>query len=211
MTLSHQSLVQLVMAGQGVIFHEFNAADPGGRGTPVSYRFNSTDKWKEYLESRIGPASIDLTLGNVFYRETNSRDIVNLQQESTHLSKVVVSPGNLLHPGSHYILHPGEFVLASVRENVNIPTDMEGNICLKSSIARAGLEHSYSGYIDPGYSGTITLEFRNNLKHHPIALTPGTPIVQLRLQYLDQPTSRSYKESGQYNGDQSTQPSKGAK
>ena len=79
------------------------------------------------------------------------------------------------------MLHPGEFVLASTYEVVTLPDDVAGRLEGKSSLGRLGLlTHSTAGWIDPGFSGHVTLEL-SNVATLPIKLWPGMKIGQLCL------------------------------
>ena len=71
------------------------------------------------------------------------------------------------------MLHPGEFVLGSTLERCTLPDDLAGRLEGKSSLGRLGLlTHSTAGFIDPGFSGHITLEL-SNVANLPITLWPG--------------------------------------
>jgi len=75
-------------------------------------------------------------------------------------------------------LHPGEFVLASTYEVITLPDDIAGRLEGKSSLGRLGLlTHSTAGFIDPGFSGHITLEL-SNVANLPVKLFPGMKIGQ---------------------------------
>jgi dCTP deaminase len=100
-------------------------------------------------------------------------------------------------PGEPFILHPGEFVLASTYEVVTLPDDIAGRLEGKSSLGRLGLlTHSTAGFIDPGFSGHVTLEL-SNVATLPIKLWPGMKIGQLCLFRLSSPAEHPYG-SAQY-------------
>jgi dCTP deaminase len=53
-------------------------------------------------------------------------------------------------------------VLGSTLEVVSIPDDLAARLEGKSSLGRLGLlTHSTAGFVDPGFSGHITLELSN--------------------------------------------------
>ena len=80
-----------------------------------------------------------------------------------------------------FILHPGEFALATTYEVVTLPDDVAGRLEGKSLVGRLGLlTHSTAGFIDPGFSGHVTLEL-SNVATLPIKLWPGMKIGQLCL------------------------------
>ena len=72
-----------------------------------------------------------------------------------------------------FILHPGEFVLGSTYEVVSLPDDVAARVEGKSSLGRLGLlTHATAGFVDPGFSGHVTLELAN-VATLPIKLYPG--------------------------------------
>ena len=90
------------------------------------------------------------------------------------------------------MLHPGEFVLGSTLEVVTIPDDLAARLEGKSSLGRLGLlTHSTAGFVDPGFSGHITLEL-SNVANLPITLWPGMKIGQLCMFRLSTPAEHPY-------------------
>ena len=84
-----------------------------------------------------------------------------------------------------FILHPGEFALGSIYEVVTLPADIAARVEGKSSLGRLGLlTHATAGFIDPGFSGHVTLEL-SNVATLPIKLWPGMKIGQLCFFRLD--------------------------
>jgi dCTP deaminase len=110
--------------------------------------------------------------------------------------------------GLPYLLEPGEFVLGSTQEWLNVPEDMEALFQLKSSRGREGYEHLLSGYIDPGFSGRVTLELVNVNRYNELPLFTGMLIGQIRFIKTDAPCRASYELKGHYQGDDTVQPSK---
>jgi deoxycytidine triphosphate deaminase len=80
-----------------------------------------------------------------------------------------------------------------------------------SSLGRLGLlTHSTAGFIDPGFTGHITLEL-SNVANLPITLWPGMKIGQLCLFRLSTPAERPYGSSGvgsRYQGQRGPTPSR---
>jgi dCTP deaminase len=65
----------------------------------------------------------------------------------------------------------------------------------KSSLGRLGLlTHSTAGFIDPGFSGHVTLEL-SNVATLPIRLWPGMKIGQLCVLRLSSPSEHPYGSS----------------
>jgi dCTP deaminase len=139
-------------------------------------------------EGMVQPASIDLRLGNSFRVFHNHRigaiDLANIPE---NLTERVAVP-----EGESFVIHPGEFVLGATEEHVTLPDDIVARIEGKSSLGRLGLiVHATAGFVDPGFTGTLTLEI-TNLTRVPIVLWPGKPIAQLSFMTLDRPAERPY-------------------
>ena len=91
-----------------------------------------------------------------------------------------------------FVLHPGEFALASTYEMVTLGDDVAARLEGKSSLGRLGLlTHSTAGFIDPGFSGHVTLEL-SNVATLPIRLWPGMKIGQLCFFVLTSPVEHPY-------------------
>lgn len=103
--------------------------------------------------------------------------------------------GNLFEPGD-FPLKPTSFVLGSTIEQVTVPNNMVARVEGKSSLARMGiLVHVTAGFIDPGFSGRITLEFAN-LSTEVFNLVRGMYICQISFETLDRPALRPYGSEG---------------
>ena len=95
-------------------------------------------------------------------------------------------------PNEPFILHPGEFALGSTYEVVTLPDDIAARVEGKSSLGRLGLlTHATAGFIDPGFSGHVTLEL-SNVATLPIKLWPGMKIGQLCFFQLSSPAEHPY-------------------
>ena len=91
-----------------------------------------------------------------------------------------------------YKLMPGEFILGSTIEHIEIPDDLVGIVEGKSSIGRLGITaHVTAGYIDAGFKGNITLEIAN-LSDRPFILDYNMSICQIIFQTLTTPVQRPY-------------------
>ena len=91
-----------------------------------------------------------------------------------------------------FLLEPGEFVLASTIEELTLPDDIAARIEGKSSLGRVGLMiHSTAGFVDPGWTGQLTLEL-SNIGRMPILLRYGMRIGQLSFNRLSSPVERLY-------------------
>jgi dCTP deaminase len=141
-----------------------------------------------FAESMVQPSSVDVRLDRFFRVFENHKYSVNDPSiEQSELTREVI-----VEPNEHFILHPGEFVLASTYEIITLPDDIAGRLEGKSSLGRLGLlTHSTAGFIDPGFSGHITLEL-SNVANLPVKLFPGMKIGQLCLIKLSSPAEHPY-------------------
>jgi dCTP deaminase len=141
-----------------------------------------------YEPKMIQPSSIDVRLDK-FFRvfENHKYEVIDPSKEQPELTREIEVGNN-----EHFILHPGEFVLASTYEVVTLPDDIAARLEGKSSLGRLGLlTHSTAGFIDPGFSGHITLEL-SNVANLPVKLFPGMKIGQLCLVKLSSAAENPY-------------------
>ncbi|WP_327279560.1 dCTP deaminase [Streptomyces sp. NBC_01205] len=138
--------------------------------------------------SMLQPSSIDVRLGRYFRVFENHRSpYIDPAVEQSDLTRLVQPVGD-----EAFVLHPREFVLASTLETVTLPDDLASRLEGKSSLGRLGLvTHSTAGFIDPGFSGHVTLEL-SNLATLPIKLWPGMKIGQLCMFRLTTPAQHPY-------------------
>ncbi|WP_135819760.1 dCTP deaminase [Halostella litorea] len=139
---------------------------------------------------QIQPASVDLRLGREFleFQRTNIPCIhPDAEAEvDEYVDETVVDEGD------EFVLHPGDFVLGTTKERVEIPPDLLAHVQGRSSLGRlAVVVHATAGVVDPGYRGQITLEL-SNLGTAPVALTPGMRISQLIFTEMKSPAERPY-------------------
>lgn len=155
----------------------------------------------------IQPSSVDVRLDRFFRVFENHRyEVIDPSVEQPDLTREVA-----VSPDEFFILHPGEFVLASTYEVITLPDDIAGRLEGKSSLGRLGLlTHSTAGFIDPGFSGHITLEL-SNVANLPVKLYPGMKIGQLCLIKLSSPAEHPYGSAiygSRYQGQRGPTPSK---
>lgn len=86
----------------------------------------------------------------------------------------------------HFVLHPGELILASTLEYLVIPSDLAATVITRSSYGRLGLITATAIFIHPWFKGCLTLELVN-LGQVPLQLQPGERIAQLVLQKIHPP------------------------
>lgn len=136
----------------------------------------------------VQPASIDVRLDRYFRLFDNHKyAVIDPALEQPGLTRMVD-----VGEDEPFVLHPGEFVLGSTMERVTLPDDIAARLEGKSSLGRLGLlTHSTAGFIDPGFSGHVTLELSNTATI-PILLYPGMKIGQLCFFKLSSPALRPY-------------------
>ena len=147
----------------------------------------------------LQPASIDVRLDRFFRLFDNHRyPVIDPAQDQPDLTRLVE-----VENGNPFVLHPGEFVLGSTFEQVTLPDDVAARLEGKSSLGRLGLlTHSTAGFVDPGFSGHVTLEL-SNMATLPITLWPGMKIGQLCFFRLSSPAEFPYgseKYGSRYQG-----------
>jgi dCTP deaminase len=141
-----------------------------------------------YDEAMVQPSSVDLRLDRFFRVFENHRyPHIDPSEHQEELTKLIETP-----TGEPFILHPGEFVLGSTYEIITLADDLAGRLEGKSSLGRLGLlTHSTAGFIDPGFSGHVTLEL-SNVATLPIKLWPGMKIGQLCVLRMTSPADHPY-------------------
>ena len=137
---------------------------------------------------QIQPASIDIRIGNTFcIVEDSPSGIINLEDEIQY--KQITA--------EKYTLLPGQFVLATTMEYVELPDDLTAFVEGRSSLGRMGLFIQNAGWVDPGFKGEITLELFN-ANRCAIELCAGRRIGQLVFAQLDEKALNPYR--GKYQG-----------
>ncbi|MGP9694399.1 dCTP deaminase [Brachybacterium sp. AOP25-B2-12] len=141
-----------------------------------------------YDPAMVQPASVDVRIDRFFRVFDNHKyAMIDPAEEQAELTREIA-----VDPDEKYMLHPGEFVLASTYEQVSLPDDVAARLEGKSSLGRLGLlTHSTAGFIDPGFTGHITLEL-SNVATLPVALWPGMKIGQLCFFRLSSPAQTPY-------------------
>jgi len=155
----------------------------------------------------IQPSSIDVRLDRFFRVFENHRyPHIDPAEDQPELTRSVEPSAD-----EPFILHPGEFVLGSTYEVVTLPDDIAARLEGKSSLGRLGLlTHSTAGFIDPGFSGHVTLEL-SNVATLPIKLWPGMKIGQLCFFRLTTPAEAPYgstRYGSRYQGQRGPTPSR---
>lgn len=143
----------------------------------------------------INAASLDLRLGDTVFMESIDGSVVDYRKrEKLQMVEYTLDEGGV-------IIRPGDFFLAHTIEICDFPDDIAALFRIKSSMGRIGLEHMDAGWVDPGFNGSLTLEFKNMTRCHSIRIRPGDKIGQLVF-VRGNPVSadKSYRAKGNYNG-----------
>lgn len=142
-----------------------------------------------FIQDNLSGCSIDLTLGD-------SIKIESLDQQNGPLIDVDIKDG--------YTIRPKQFFLAHTREVITIPDGYSAQLLLRSSTARAGLDHLNAGWIDPSFSGQITLECVNVMQLHDFEIKAGMRLVQLIVFKNSGFSDVAYSEIGNYQDQRGT-------
>lgn len=139
----------------------------------------------------VQPASVDVRLGRFIREFRSEHTYIDVQEAQPDLTERVDISGD-----SPYLLHPGDFILASTLERVEIPANLVARLEGKSSLGRVGLLiHSTAGYVDPGWQGELTLEL-SNVARLPILLRYEMKIAQISFLRLTTEADRPYGSPG---------------
>lgn len=143
------------------------------------------EPFEDYL---IQPASIDLRLGTNYLKiDENQMEVMTLEDK---LNYHEINSDEIVIP-------PNSFLLATTEEYIQLPNNLTAFVEGRSSIGRMGLFIQNAGWVDPGFSGKITLELFN-ANRLPIKLKAGRRICQLVIAEMDQEAEFPYQ--GKYQG-----------
>ena len=136
----------------------------------------------------VQPSSVDVRLDRRFRLFDNHKyPYIDPSEDQPELTRLLETA-----PDEPFILHPGEFVLGATYEVISLGDDVAARLEGKSSLGRLGLlTHSTAGFIDPGFSGHVTLEL-SNVSTLPIKLWPGMKIGQVCYFQLSSPSQHPY-------------------
>jgi len=168
------------------------------------------EKWIEVSpldKGFIQPSSIDLKVGYEFrVFENHKYSHIDPKAEQEDLTTLVTA--TVEEP---FVLHPGEFVLGTTFEKVTLSNKVVARLEGKSSLGRIGLLiHSTAGFVDPGFSGYLTLEL-SNVANLQIMIYPEMKIGQISFYYLNSPSESEYGSENygsKYQGQEGPTPSR---
>ncbi len=155
----------------------------------------------------VQPSSVDLRVDRYFRVFENHRyPYIDPKTAQEDLTTMIEVEGD-----EAFVLHPGEFVLGSTFERVELGDDIVARLEGKSSLGRLGLLiHSTAGFVDPGFDGHLTLEL-SNVANLPIAIYPEMKIGQLSFYQLTTPADHPYGTAvagSKYQGQRGPTPSR---
>lgn len=171
-----------------------------------------------YIEDHIAGSSVDVTLGNWFYRTErpsqgafyNPFDEKAVQayfgepQQAEIHEKWAKKHGRRLFeniPADHpiIVLRPHERILAHTHEFIGIKAPGTSTMQARSTWGRNGIAVCLdAGWGDPGYINRWTMEIYNMNQHESVVLPVGERIAQLVF-YETGPVDSEYKKlSGKY-------------
>lgn len=134
-----------------------------------------------FFKDAVQPASLDVHLGSSF---------VVFEKTDYAMNPLTMIPtGKEVMINKTITIDPQEFMLATTIECIKLNRSMVARVEGVSSLGRVGLVvHSTAGYIDPGFSGQVTLELFN-MAPWPLRLTPGMRVAQLAFERTTGPSS----------------------
>lgn len=142
----------------------------------------------------VGPASVDLRLGNAFRRFKHLNHVFNVTEDASFedmTEEVVVPDGEVL------LIKPGETILGVTVERITLSPSICGWLEGRSRFARLGLAvHVTSGFMQPGINNHQVLEM-TNLSPTPLALVPGVRLCQFVFQRCEGEASYTGRFQGQ--------------
>lgn len=158
---------------------------------------------KEYLINadfdKINAGSIDLHVNEDFWTLKGGETIDLSKKEKPSITKVEKDGEGLIE------FKPGMCLLASTKEEFNLPSHFCSDIRLRSSIARCFINHMFASWADAGFHGSnLTLEFVNH-STNTYLIKEELSMVQLIFYHM-QPVSNTYnyKTKGRYNKEKGT-------
>lgn len=146
------------------------------------------------LKDLVGPQTVDIRLGHQFKRLSYCQNNWDPRKTPAKWNTFNFNKDN---KEESFLLEGEEFVLAHSLEFLNLPPNICGQVMGKSTIGRIGLEIQNAGFIDSGFRGQLTLEFKN-FQGIGIKLWPGQLIAQVQLYKLKQPEPYGSRTQAHY-------------
>lgn len=152
------------------------------------------------LSEQLGSCSVDFRLGTSF-RIFNHSKYPFIDTRSTVPTDEMMKEITI-NEGEQFIMRPGEFVLATTLEHLELPDDLLGRLEGRSSLGRLGIVvHSTASVFDPGWIGKPVMEL-GNIGVMPVALYPGMRICSFTFEQVSTPVDVPYrlKKKAKYVG-----------
>ena len=128
-------------------------------------------------ETKVGPGSIDLHLGEDFRIFKKVHDIIDVNDKINYEEMT-----ELIHAPEGIILMPGETILGITKEIIKLAPNICGWLEGRSRFARLGLlVHISASFMQPGINNQQVLEM-TNFSPMPLRIHPGTAICQFIFQ-----------------------------
>lgn len=165
-------------------------------------------KPKPNFDEQLGSCSLDFHLANTF-RVFEHTKYPYYDLKKTYTTEKFMREVKL-RPGEPFIMQPGDYVLASTQENLELADDIMGRLEGRSSLGRLGIIiHGTASIFDAGWRGVITMEL-GNLGVLPVTLYPGMRICAMAFEELSSPSDRPYwkKHRAKYVSANEPEPSK---
>jgi len=164
---------------------------------------------KPDFKTQLGACSLDLCLGSVFRLFEHSRvpyiDPLDKNRNGKNATRQI-----RVKKGEPFIIQPGDFVLATTVEYLEIADDLIGRLEGRSSLGRIGIiVHSTAAVFDPGWRGRVVMEI-GNLGRIPVALYPGMRICDIHFEEVSSKVEIPYwkKIGAKYLDQKGPEPSK---
>jgi deoxycytidine triphosphate deaminase len=170
-------------------------------------------------ESCVNPASLDLRLGNKIrepHRCWSHLSEIDMRQHIESGDIDTMPKWDESKTFEVFWLYPKRFVLCHSLELVRIPVTVASILVLKSSQGRLGLNHSHSGWGDPGFGlpkpqteyekyheeekeggASWTFEIQN-ISPWPIKLVAGQRLIQQVFFDMSDAPAIDYRYTGHY-------------
>ena len=162
-------------------------------------------------DSQWGEASVDLRLGNQFTKLSEAegakfsvaKGLSTIGASGLWVSRDLTN--DEFGVPQTQVLEPNDFVLVLTHERITIPRHLIALVEGRSTYARVGLTmHQTAPWIQPGWSGRITLEIRNsgplNIELTPLIDRPCQLTFFQLTSPLDESTGYGGKPTDSYQG-----------
>ncbi len=126
--------------------------------------------------SPIQPASVDLTIGDIFLPEKNEGE-----------------KGSIEWPFHSYSLHSGHTAIVQTKEELDLPDNLAAIGFPPSRVSSRGLLMTNPGHVDPGYKGRMKFTVIN-MGRESYLLQAGEMIVTLLFFRLEPRATKSFSK-----------------